>query len=265
MPNKQKIDFNNFSNPEEIADYLRVNLFGRKNLSEHDVIKYPFRSLANSQNPFDSINDLDRAFKYTDLIISLISFAFECSRPELWKYSDDNNIRKISKDLQHKRDILNSKINRLMPAESQAIAADKFARLSEDFPLLLVYTVEKCWSSLNTIYKNIKKDKKYKYRNKDKDWKRKKAVDVFLNNAIEIIYKFINESFKSFQYKIPKTLKSIKRNITSKIIHNRGDAFSWVALKLIANMTDSSYKRLYALYYERRKEVFNKYGMIAKK
>jgi len=141
-----------------------------------------------------------------------------------------------------------------VPKPGRKQVASTYIRICECFPDLLTQTIDDIRLRLNKRYEDIKRDKQFRY--KDNDWKRKKAVELYIENDLEALYDFlVYLNQLSPEWAVKPTLNKARflDTIVVNKIFKRNDAYSYVAVRILSILFKSSYDKLYAIYLSERK------------
>jgi len=191
-------------------------------------LETPYNRLLSSNNPFLFTNDYDRALILVSLIDKIHDFSLDCVDPDIWILPEKKEVDKNREELIKKRNKIIDLINSLRPIEATKKPAHQYIRYCRFNTNSFLNSVDIIVKQLRDIYKQINLDRKYSL---DRDAKREKAVEIFLeNHSIGI-----KPSRKG-----GKWLKDLK---VSDIYH-RGYAFPKVALKIISKFANCDYSEL---------------------
>jgi len=214
-------------------------------LSILNDIQYPFRKYSNLKNPFciygitNSSNGYDqRAEIFNELLLDLHDFATDCVDINYWKFSDKKDIPKFRSNLYKKRDRIEKQITSLIPIEARKVPAEQYIRACRYHPPILVNFVDMIKNKL----KVIRKENDTTYRFKNNDYKREKAVEIFLDKEIIDYYKLFTEFNKKVNIKpYIKNVNKLKQ-IKRKSIFKQTYSYTTISLYIVSYLSLCSYE-----------------------
>jgi len=238
MTDKQLINKNKKSKLSKLIDDV-YNEIVKSGLSVGKLAKElekPYNRLSSSKNLFLLVKNYDKALILLLLIDKIHDFSTDCVDPDIWTFPEKKEVDKKRKELLKKRDKIIKLLNSLMPIEATKKPAHQYIRYCRFNPNSFIVFVDIIVAQLKEIYKEINLE--------DRDAKREKAVEMFLDNQIEEFYRQFSYTYSRIGIKPAhnglKWLKLLKVDY----IYKRGDSFSKVALTIISYFAKCDYDAL---------------------